>query len=212
MARSMYIFSWRTALGRLRSTRCWFMKLSRLALCVVALCALKVAANPRLTIRDATSGSAIAGASVVFAEEGRIGPYPSVISDADGVCELRPDVRDLLVIHPSYLPRSIHLTDSTSVVALDAGEVVKGAESVRSAGVSLRIYLASWIGHYDVERLPLLPSAVELRCGGGGVVFGILSRGHPRAVARGTIPALGPGRPVTGMNIQVRGPAPRQGW
>ena len=176
------------------------MKSARFIAGAFALCAFNAAATPHLTIRDAGTAAPIAGATIVFVQEAQPGPYPAATSDANGVCELRPDVAEIVVIHPAYLPQKVRLNPATSEVLLEAGQSVKNATSGRSC---LRIYLASWIGHYDVEQLPTISSSGELRCGGEDVVFDVSSPGLPRSIARGSLPNLRGGT-VTNMTVHVR--------
>jgi hypothetical protein len=148
-------------------------------------------ANGRVTIKDGVSGAPVPGATVILAEEGRIGPYPVATSDAAGQCDIPSGSFTVLVVHPFFLPKAASVTADSSVILLQTGAPVADPKHVRrSPSTSLRIYLLSWIGHFDVEQLPPLPLAGELRCGRNDVVFDLSSSGHARALGQGAIPEL----------------------
>ncbi len=168
---------------------------------VVLSASAAIAAPSAVMIHDDVTGAPVAGAVVVFAREGRPGPYPVTASDPEGRFELQGDATEVLVLHPSYLPRAFRVANLVSPIVLEAGESVNPA-----GGATLRVYLASWIGRYDVEELPALASNVQLRCGGKDVIFGASSIGHVRTINRAVPPELGASRDVAPLTVHAHGP------
>ncbi|HEX3582102.1 MAG TPA: carboxypeptidase regulatory-like domain-containing protein [Thermoanaerobaculia bacterium] len=177
------------------------MKSANLALAAFAVWGLHANAAALLTIRDAATAAPVPGATIVLAQEGVPGPYPAITSNASGAFELPAGASEVLVIHPSYLPQKVRLSASTSEVVLEPGQSVK---SPGTGSSSLRVYLASWIGHYDVEALPPISTAGELRCGGDDVVFDVASADAPRAISRGSLPSLRRAGAMTTITVRVR--------
>jgi len=132
-------------------------------------------------LTDAVSGAPVAGAVVVLAKENQPGPYETTTSDAKGSFSVDPKYRGaILIIHPSYRPKDL---TTAADAALEPGDLVPSAASIDSAA-ELRVYPSSWIGRFDVERLPPLPRKPELRCGGDDLVWDVAAKGHPREVTR----------------------------
>src|SRR5438270_548821 len=75
----------------------------------------------------------------------------------------------ILVIQPFYRPREL-ATPANAV--LEAGESIPPTVSI-DPNADVRVYPSSWIGRFDVERLPPLPRAAGLRCGGEEIVWDV---------------------------------------
>src|SRR5438270_4251625 len=149
---------------RTQRMRVFMMRLSRSipylcrSVALAALLATTVGAGaaraPLFRLTDAVSGVPVAGATVVFAEEGRPGPYEFTTSDAKGSFAVDEKWKGtILIIQPFYRPREL-ATPANAV--LEAGESIPPTVSI-DPNADVRVYPSSWIGRFDVERLPPLP-------------------------------------------------------
>jgi protocatechuate 3,4-dioxygenase beta subunit len=147
-----------------------------------ALCAASTAADAAVTtfhLTDAVSSTPVAGALVIFARENQPGPYEFTTSDEKGSFSIDSDRRGpVLILHPSY--RLEELAQPADA-RLEAGEPVTAPAAI-DPHAEIRVYLSSWVGRFDVERLPPLAHASEFRCGGADVLWDVVTRNKSRVI------------------------------
>lgn len=151
-------------------------------------------------VTESVSGAPVAGAIIVFAKEGQPGPYEFTTSNETGSFTVdRTWSGPILVLHPSYRPREIAGPRS---VMLDPGDSVIPPAAI-DPHADIRIYLSSWVGRFDVERLPTLTRLPEFHCGGPDALWDIASPKHSRVVTRDLAHVARPVDEIATMTVRL---------
>lgn len=166
---------------------------------ILAVPGLQASLSLRVQLHSSVTGAPVSGAAVIFAIEGRSGPYPSTTSDTNGEFKAPEGYAgSILILHPSFLAREISAAELSVPVLLVPGNAIDDPHGItRQPGALVRAYPVSWVGRFDVEELPPMAHNDTLRCAASDIVFDISLPGCRRVVRRGGIPDAPPDSAIT---------------